>query len=200
MKRLPELNALPDTVYRQTVERLTAGQRVATVARWLMTQHRGALQHEPLYDIRKHVAELQFHIGEHEQDSSDTATKLEPPTAIADCDRMSARAVLQSAFIDAVDHLEFERSQQQKAGQSGEMRFKVRKEICRIGEALGKLEHAELRSRGHGNGDFGVQPGKAAGNAESENLEHINSQELTPSQLELQTRARGDAPDLAHVR
>ena len=60
MSRLPELNALPATVYSQTVERLSAGQKVAAVARWLMTQHRGALQHEGYYNTRKHVAELKF--------------------------------------------------------------------------------------------------------------------------------------------
>jgi hypothetical protein len=63
MKCQPDLialNALPDTVLRETIKRLKAGQKVAAVARWLMTQHRGALQHEGHYNIRKHVAELKF--------------------------------------------------------------------------------------------------------------------------------------------
>jgi hypothetical protein len=61
MCRKPEviaLHALPPTVLHETIQRLTAGQRVSSVARWLMTQYRGVLQNEPVYNIRKHVAEL----------------------------------------------------------------------------------------------------------------------------------------------
>jgi hypothetical protein len=210
MNRKPEqiaLNALPDLVYRQTVERLAAGQKVSAVARWLMMQRRGALQHEVYYNIRKHVDELKFCIAADEQGPAGSATTLVPPTcteqsacqvvpslkdatlrelqdvtANADRNLVSARAVLQLTLIDAVEQLKFERRQQQTAGQSGGMRLQVRKEICLIGEVLVKLEHAEQQSGSHGDGDW-------------QNFGRIIlPTELTPGQQKLQQMAAEMSP------
>jgi hypothetical protein len=83
MSRKPDviaLSALPDKLFRETVERLTAGQKPASVARGLMTKHRGSLQHEPLYNIRKYVAELSANLTEQqEQGPADAVTTLESP-------------------------------------------------------------------------------------------------------------------------
>lgn len=83
MSRKPEviaLSALPEKLFRETVERLTAGQKAASVARWLMTMHRGSLQHEPLYNIRKCVAELSASLAEqHEQGPADAVATLASP-------------------------------------------------------------------------------------------------------------------------
>lgn len=59
------LEKLPHSVARELVDRLARGQRVKTVAGWLMTVHRGELQHEGRYNMTKYVAAFQCHMEEH---------------------------------------------------------------------------------------------------------------------------------------
>ena len=65
------LKMLPRTLFRDTVARLTGGQTVRRVARWLMTQDRGELQHQGLHEIRKQVAQLKARIDRNEDVSVD---------------------------------------------------------------------------------------------------------------------------------
>ena len=64
------LKMLPSTLFRDTVARLTGGQTVRRVARWLTTQDRGELQHLGFYDIRKQVAQVKGRI-DRKEDVSD---------------------------------------------------------------------------------------------------------------------------------
>jgi hypothetical protein len=113
------LQKLPRSVFRELVERLARGQSLKSVAGWVMTQHRGELQHEGRYAMRKYIAAFACRMKEQEV----------PP--VGNC---------------------------------------------------------------HGNGDCGGQECKGARNPESEEFARIQLPALTPSQLDLQTKARAMGP------
>jgi hypothetical protein len=50
------LQKLPPSVARELVDRLARGQKVKNAAGWLMTLHRGELQHKGRYEMTKYVA------------------------------------------------------------------------------------------------------------------------------------------------
>lgn len=99
--RSPALRTLPPTLFRETVERLKGGQTVRLVARWLMTQDRGALQHEGHYEIRKQAGQLKGLINRNE-------VSVDPPPepqaqdtqAVASAHKVRLRKLQEMALAD----------------------------------------------------------------------------------------------------
>ena len=168
MSRKPDvivLSALPHKLFRETVERLTAGQKPASVARGLMTKHRGSLQHEPLYNIRKYVAELSANLTEQqEQGPADAVTTLESPVysqasacqVVLSPQELSLRALEDLAanakrgrgelVLTFVLRKQLERLRQlEREGGKQERLAAVLRQLQRSGEALCKLDEKASR-------------------------------------------------------
>jgi hypothetical protein len=145
------LKTLPPTLFRDTVARLTGGQTVRRVARWLMTQNRGELQHQGLYEIRKQVAQLKARIDRNEDVSVDPPpepqagqtqavpsayeVRLQKLQEMAMADSLTGREVLN--FVLCTE-LELLRELQQNGGSPGQQST-VLKHVRHVGEYLCKL-------------------------------------------------------------
>jgi hypothetical protein len=145
------LKTLPPTLFRETVARLKGGQTVRRVARWLMTQNRGELQHLGFYDIRKHVAQLGGRIDRTEDVLGDPPpepqareTQAVPPAWELHLQKLQAMAIADSLTGREVPNfvlwtqLELLRELRLKGGTHGQL-CTVLEHVRHVGESLCNL-------------------------------------------------------------
>lgn len=145
------LKMLPPSLFRETVARLKGGQTVRRVARWLMTQDRGEVQHLGFYDVRKHVVQMKARIDRHEVVSGDPPPEPQAPEtqAVPSAWEVRLQKVQKMALADSLTgrevlnfvlctELELLRELQQKGGSLGQQSTLL-KQVRHVGESLCKL-------------------------------------------------------------